>query len=167
MEAINQKIADVVEKERMVAKKISDLKHESHTLKMEIHWLEQERLKASRVLTPDEEETLKKELTAVGELLELVAVISGSLRVVSEESDDSEKLYSIAIDCGTSYDTGLTGLYAKVVLKTKVPKVEAIVKELFEQVGTVRGRGPTDLVWEKDWDDSTSIKLTSHEALSY
>lgn len=166
MDIINQKLAEIVAKERMVAKKIRDLEDESDSLRMEIHWLEQEQLKESRVLTPDEEATLKRELTAVGELLELAAVISGSLHVVSEESDDPEKLYSIAIDCGTSDDTGVAGLYARIVLKTKVPKVEAIVSELFEQVGTVHGRGPTDRVWEKYWDDSTSIKLTSHAALS-
>jgi hypothetical protein len=46
------------------------------------------------------------------------------------------------------------------------PQVEAIAKELFVQEGTAHGINPTNLYWERNWDNSTRIVLTTHEALS-
>jgi predicted nuclease with TOPRIM domain len=164
MEALNQKLAEIEAKKQALQKKLEDIEYEEQQLEQEERWLEQERLKLSRVLTSEEEDTLKKELTAAGELLELVAVICGSLSVVKEEPRSKDVLYEIDIKTAVIFDTGNIGLSAHVTVTTLCPKVEEIVKGLFVQEGTVRN--PPPLFWERHWDYGTRISLTSHEALS-
>jgi hypothetical protein len=167
MDALNKSLAQLEAKQQAIQEKKRTLDREEYDLARERRHLEEERLRLSRKMTPQDEETLKKELTAAGELLELQAVIHGSLRVLSEDPDDPEEFYSIDIQCGTCEDTGVTGLYANVTVKTTVPRVETIVRELFEQEGSVEDRSLSALSWEKNWDYYTRIKLTSHEALAY
>lgn len=167
MEALNEKLAALEKKQQDILDKKRELEYEETSLERERKDLEEERMKLSNELREDEEDQLKKDLTAVGELLELETVILGSLRVVSEEPDEKGKNYSIDIRCGVAFDTGVTGLSAYVTVKTKVPKVEAVLRSLFEQEGDVYGRPPSELYWEKNWDYYTRIKLTTHEALSY
>lgn len=164
MEALNQKLAEIEAKKQALQKKLEDIEYEEQQLEQEERWLEQERLKLSRVLTPEEECILKKELTAAGELLELVAVLCGSLSVVKEEPSSKEVLYEIDIKTAVIFDTGNVGLSAYITLKTLCPKVEEIVKSLFVQEGYVRN--PPPLFWERHWDYGTRISLTTHEALS-
>lgn len=166
MDALNEKLAALEKKLEEIEDKKRQLEDEESRLEKERRQLEEDRLKVSEGLLPHEEDQLKKDLTAVGELLELPAVIIGSLRIVSEEPDTGEKNYSIDIQCGVGFDTGLTGLSAHVTVKTKLPKVEMIAKSLFQQEGDVYRRNSSDLCWEKHWDYYTSIKLTTHEALS-
>jgi hypothetical protein len=167
MEALNRKLSELEARQQAISEKKQTLENEEYDLEQERQHLEEERLKLSKTMTSYDEETLKKELTAAGELLELEAVILGNLRVLSEEPDDPQKLYSINIQCGTCYDTGVTGLYANVTVKTTVPQVETIVRGLFKQEGIVQERPASALYWEKNWDYYTRIKLTSHEALAY
>jgi hypothetical protein len=167
MEALNHKLSQLEAKQQALQEKRRNLTSEEYALERERRHLEEERLKLSKKMTPSDEEALKKELTAAGELLELQVVILGSLRVLSEEPDDPQKLYSIDIQCGTCEDTGVIGLYANVTVKSTVPQVERIVRALFEQEGTVQERPASALYWEKNWDYSTRITLTSHEALAY
>jgi hypothetical protein len=167
MEALNETLAKLEKKYQDIQGKKRDLELEELSIAKQREWLEEERLKLSNILSTYEEEQLKKELTAVGELLELPAVVVGSLRVVSEEPTDKEKQYSIDITCVTSSHSGVTGLSVDVVVSTLSPKVEAIAKELFVQEGTVRGTHPSELYWERHWDYYTHIRLTTHEALSY
>ena len=166
MDALNAKLAELEKKYELIQEKKRDIELEELSLATQQRWLEEERLKLSNILSDYEEDQLKKELTSVGELLELPAVILGTLRIVSEESTDKEKQYSIHIKCETVFDSGLVGLSANVVVNTLSPQVEAIAKQLFVQEGTVRGVNPTDLFWERNWDNSTRIVLTTHEALS-
>ena len=166
MDALTRKLSDLDAKHQALLEKKRDLEYEEHALERERSSLEEERLKLSKTMTAYDKETLEKELTAVGELLELPIVILGSLTVVSEEPDDPEKFYTIDVRCGTCEDTGLTGLYANVIVKTTVPQVETIVRTLFEQEGTVLDRHPSALYWERNWDYSTRITLRSHEALA-
>ena len=167
MDALNEKLAALEQKLEEIEDKKRQLEDEGDALEKERRQLEEDRLKLSEGLTPDEEDQLKKDLTAVGELLELPAVILGSLRIVSEDPDTGDKNYSIDIQCGVTYDTGVTGLSAHVTVKTKLPKVEMIAKSLFKQEGYTDPRGQPSLTWDKHWDYYTKITLTTHEALSY
>lgn len=164
MEALNQKLAEIQAKKEALQQKLEDIEYEEQQLEQEEKRLEEERLKLSRVLTSEEENTLRKELTAVGELLELVAVICGSLSVVKEEPKSKEVLYDIHIKTAVIFDTGNVGLSADVTITTLCPKVEEIIKSLFVQEGYVRN--PPPLFWERHWDYGTRISLTTHEALS-
>lgn len=168
MDALNAQLEALEKRQEEIQQKQRDLDYEEMSLHRERQRIEEERMRLSSELTEGDETQLKKELTAVGELLELPAVILGSLRVVSEEPDEDTQPYSIDIRCGVAFDTGVTGLSAHVTVKTKVPKVEAVVRSLFKQEGTLDTRcSPPGLYWERNWDYSTSIKLTTHEALSY
>lgn len=164
MEALNKKLAEIQAKKEALQQKLEDIEYEGQQLEQEERSLEEERMKLSRVLTLEEEQMLKKELTVAGELLELVAVICGSLRVVKEEPKSKEVLYEIDIKTAVIFDTGNVGLSADVTITTLCPKVEELVKGLFVQEGYVRN--PPPLSWERHWDYGTRISLTTHEALS-
>ena len=167
MDALNAKLAELDKKEREIQTKRYELDSEEYSIERERRQLEEERIKLSQKLTEHDESKLKAELTAVGELLEIPAVILGNLRVVAEEPTDKEKLYSINIKCRTVYDSGITGLRVTVVVNTLSPRVEAIVRELFVQEGSTSDGLKSSLTWEKNWDSRTNIRLTSHEALSW
>jgi hypothetical protein len=168
MDALNETLAQLEKKYEDIQSKKQELELEELSLETQRRYLEEERLKLSQKLTPDEEDTLKKELTAVGELLELVAVIIGTLEVTPvAPSEDTKGLYEITLETGVVFDSGLTGLSVRAIIKTLCPQVEAIVRSLFVQEGHVRDRSRTSLNWEKHWDYSTRIRLTTHEALSY
>jgi hypothetical protein len=168
MDALNMKLSKLQKKQADIQQEKSQLEYEETIIGREIEKIEEERLALSQTMTPYQEECLKKEFTALGELLELPAVILATLEVVSiAPSEDPRDLYKISIETGVTSDSGVTGLYVKAVIKTICPKVEHIVKSLFEQEGHVRGRASNSLFWEKNWDYHTSIRLTSHEALSW
>jgi hypothetical protein len=168
MDTLNSKLAELDKKEKDIQKKKDDLEYEERCLEQERETIEEERLKLSQILTPHEEEQLKKELTAVGELLELPVVISADLELISEAPPQpSSNLYKINITTEVTFDSGLTGLYIRANVQTLCPQVEAIVRSLFVQEGHVRERASSSLFWEKNWDYHTSIRLTSHEALSW
>jgi hypothetical protein len=167
MEALNKRLATLEVRQRELTQKKDQLEHEEYDLEREREELEVERLKLSQKMTPDEEDTLKKELTAVGELLELVAVIIATFEVISvAPSEDKKELYKITIETGVTSDSGVSGLYVRANIKTLCPQIEKIVRSLFVQEGHVRDRLESSLTWEKHWDYSTWIRLTTHEALS-
>jgi hypothetical protein len=168
MDTLNSKLAELDKKEKDIQKKKQDLEYEEICLEREREIIEEERLKLSQLLTPYEEEQLKKELTAVGELLELPVVIIADLEVISEAPPQpTTKLYEITITTGVTFDSGNTGLYVKASIQTLCPQVEAVVRSLFIQEGSVRDRKESSLTWEKNWDYNTRILLTTHEALSW
>ena len=156
MDALNQKIAALEERQRELTAKKEAIENEEHSLTWELSQLEQERLRLAKVLRPEDEGQLRSELQAVGHLLELSDVIHGSLRIVSEEPAD--ELYSIDIRCGVIFDTGVSGLSAEVVIKTKDHHVVNIVKTLFEQERQPPDWSPLNLSWEKDWDYGYGIR---------
>jgi hypothetical protein len=165
MDALNARLAEVERKQTAITQKKDELEHEEIELERERERIEKERLKLSQKMTEHEEMYLKQQLTALGELLELPAVIIATLEVMSVAPPEEERnLYKISIDTGVTFDSGLTGLYVRANIKTLCPQVEVIVKSLFVQEGYVREKLP--LAWEKHWDYSTRIRLTTHEALS-
>lgn len=167
MDALNARLANIEKKQKEISQKKNELEHEEYELEREREEIEQERLRLSQKMTPDEEDTLKKELTALGELLELVAVIIGTLDVIPvAPSEDGRELYKISIETGVTFDSGLSGLYVRANVRTLCPQVEAIMRSLFVQEGHVRDRSESALTWEKHWDYGTWIRLTTHEALS-
>ncbi len=157
MDALNQKITALEERQRELTAKKEAIENEEHSLNWELSQLEQERLRLAKVLRPEDEEQLRKELEAVGHLLELSDVIHGSLRIVSEEPAD--ELYSIDIRCSITFDTGVSGLWVDVAIKTKDLHVVNIVKTLFEQERPPPDWSPLNLSWEKDWDYGYSIRF--------
>jgi predicted nuclease with TOPRIM domain len=168
MEALNNKLAELDKKQEELQKKKQELEFEESRMELEREELEEERLKLSQTMTPYEEECLKKELTALGELLELPAVILATLEVMQvAPTENPRDLYNIHIDTGVRFDSGNIGLSVRAIIKTLCPKVESIVRSLFVQEGYVQGHSEFSLRWEKNWDYSTRIRLTTHEALSY
>jgi hypothetical protein len=168
MDALNARLAAIEAKQKEISQKKDTLEHEEWSLERERDEIEEERLKLSQKMTPHEEDVLKKELTALGELLELPAVIIATLEVEqSPPTEDKKELYKISIETGVTFDSGLTGLYVRAIIKTLCPQVEAIMRSLFKQEGYRRDRNEAALFWEKHWDYHTSIRLTTHEALSY
>lgn len=167
MDALNARLAELDAKQKEISQKKDALEHEEYTLEQERERIEEERLKLSQKMTPEEENCLKKELTALGELLELPAVIIATLEVMSvAPTEDPRDLYKIRIDTGVTFDSGVTGLSVRAIVKTLCPQVESIMRSLFVQEGHVRDRSKDALTWERHWDYSTSIRLTTHEALS-
>ncbi len=167
MDALNTKLSKLQKKQADIQREKNQLEYEEAIIEREIEKIEEERLSLSQTMTPYQEDCLKKELTALGELLELPAVILATLEVMSvPPTEDARDLYKIRIDTGVTFDSGVTGLSVRAIIKTVCPKIEAIVKSLFEQEGYVRERAANSLFWEKNWDYHTSIRLTSHEALS-
>jgi hypothetical protein len=167
MEALNAKLAELNEREKAVLQKKDELEHEEVCIERERQELEEERLQLSQKLTPDAELNLRKELTALGELFELVAVIHAFFEVDPIlPSEDPRDLYKITINTEVTFDSGLTGLYVRASIKTLSPAVEAVVRSLFIQEGHCRDRPSNALTWEKHWDYGTRISLTTHEALS-
>lgn len=164
MEALNAKLSALEAKQMELEDKKRQLEDEECALIQEKHQLEQERLKLSKVLLPAEKEQLKQELIAVGELLELPSVILGSLHVVSENPTWDGQLYSIDIDTSLSFDSGVSGLRVDVLVKTKQPAVEDVVKSLFEQEGYGLSKEPPDLCWQIHWDYYRRIKLKERKA---
>jgi hypothetical protein len=167
MDALNTKLAKLQEKQATIQKQKDELDLEERSIEWEIDELEKERLTLSQKMTSHQEDTLKKELTALGELLELPAVILASLELERVPPTESTKLYTISIETGVTYDSGLTGLYVKATVQTLCPQVEAIMRSLFVQEGHVGDKPASSLTWEKHWDYSTRISLTTHEALSW
>jgi hypothetical protein len=163
MDALNTRLADLREKKKMLQKKRDALSSEEKSLEMERMRIEQERLRLSQKLSPQQEMFLKQELTAVGELLELTAVIKGKLQVISAPAEDENELYTISIKTELIF-SWVTGLSVNVLIKTVCPQVEAIVRSLFIQEGDLPETIP--LYYERDCDHGTRIRLTTHEALS-
>ncbi len=167
MEALNAQLAENARRQQEILSKRDALDHEEIELERERGRLEEERLKLSQKLTPHEERHLRSELTALGELLELPAVILATLEVMSiPPSEDPRDLYKIRINTHVTYDSGVTGLSVRALIKTVCPDVEAVIRSLFIQEGSVRDRMKSSLSWEKNWDYHTWIRLTTHEALS-
>jgi hypothetical protein len=168
MDALNARLAAIEAKQKEISRKKDVLDHEEIHLERERQEIEEERLKLSQKMSPHEEETLKKELTALGELLELPAVIIATLEVgQGPATEDTKELYKISIETRVTFDSGLTGLYVRAIITTACPQVEAITRSLFKQEGHMRDGQEGALFWEKHWDYSRSIRLTTHEALSY
>ena len=168
MDALNARLAAIEAKQKEISQKKDTLEHEEITLERERQEIEEERLKLSQTMSPHEEDVLKKELTALGELLELPAVIIATLEVAqSPPPEGTKELYKISIETGVTFDSGLRGLYVRATITTACPQVEAIMRSLFKQEGHMRGGQECALFWEKHWDYHTSIRLTTHEALSY
>jgi hypothetical protein len=168
MDALNARLAALEKKQKEIDAKKDALDYEEHLLEREREEIEEERIKLSQKMTPEVETYLKKELTALGELLELPAVIVATLEVMSvAPTEDPRDLYKIRIDTGVTSDSGVTGLTVRALIKTLSPHVEAIVRSLFVQEGHMRERPGRSLYWERHWDYSTYIRLTTHEALSW
>lgn len=167
MDALNARLAELDKKLDKITHQKAELEYQEIMLEREREEIEEERIKVSQKMTPDDETYLKKELTALGELLELPAVIVATLEVMSvAPTEDPRDIYKIRIDTGVTFDSGVTGLSVRAIVKTLSPQVEAIVRSLFVQEGHVRDRSEYALRWEKHWDYHTWIRLTTHEALS-
>jgi hypothetical protein len=121
--------------------------------------IEAERVKASPELTADEEMWLRDELTVVGNILCGDNVLFGGLNLLDEEPDEmntegyfgethSKKFsISVKVDVTTEFTAGLC---VRVDVKTKLPKIEAIVREMFESTDNGKDVGRRN--WPVDWD---------------
>lgn len=167
MEALNAQLANIQKRKQEILQIKDALEHEEMDIERDIERLEEERLKLSQKLSPSDERHLRSELTALGELLELPAVILATLEIMSiPPTQDPRDLYKIRIDTHVTYDSGVTGLSVRARIITVCPEVEAVVRSLFVQEGHVRDSDKCTHMWEKNWDYHTWIRLTSHEALS-
>ncbi len=128
------------------------------------------RAKKAGGLTKEEEKWLRDELTVVGEILGGERVLFGSLKLLDEDPDKMEtsgyfgqehsEKFSIAIDVGicTEFNAGLS---CKVVVKTKVPQVEDIVREMLVSSEDEYEENPDPYrrEWPINWDYYQKIIL--------
>jgi hypothetical protein len=167
MEALNLRLTQLKARQADILKERKNLEKEELDLDIERKRLEEERIRLSQKLSPHHEGHLKRELTILGELFEFPNVIKGELRIIpSPPTQDERDLYKILMKTGIVYEWGMNGLSVYASIWTVCPEVEAIIRSLFIQEVIVEDSPDRDLRWEINWDKRTSIKLTTHEALS-
>lgn len=120
-------------------------------------------------LSPEDEITLRRSLTVVGQLLAGDDVLSGGFELVDEEPDemdgghygDTKGLpFSLNVATGFCLDVS-PGLGVRATLKTKNAKVRAIVREMITSTEYVRDseKHQERTYWSIDWDSYSRIEV--------
>lgn len=159
----------------LVAKR-EELQEKEYTIHRELRGLEDDikELKRKQMetlvsdLSKDEENWLRDELTVVGKILCDENVMFGGLNLLHEDpvemhtsgyfGPEHSKKFSIVIDLSicTEFRASLS---CTVTVKTKSPKIEAIVREMFESSEDSYKPDPCRRNWPIDWDYHHNIQL--------
>lgn len=119
-------------------------------------------------LSSEEENWVRDELTVIGKILCGENVVFGGLKLLHEDPDKMEtsgyfgpehsKKFSIEIKLSicTEFQASLT---CNVIVKTKSPKIEAIVREMFESSEDSYKPDPCRRDWPINWDYHHNIVL--------
>lgn len=130
--------------------------------------LQKHRATMTAHLSEEEEKWLRDELTVVGTILCGENVIFGSLKLLDEEPDEMHtsgyfgtehsKKYSIEMNVSicTEFKASLS---CNVIVKTKTPCIEAIVREMFESSEESYNPDPIRREWNINWDYHNTIEL--------
>jgi len=163
------KISELVEKREALQEKEYEINHELRNLETDIAELKRKQMESIvSDLSEDEENWLRDELTVVGKILCGENVVFGGLKLLHDDPDEMHtsgyfgpehsKKFSIQIDLSicTEFRASLT---SNVIVKTKSPKIEAIVREMFESSEDSYKPAPCRRDWPINWDYHHNIVL--------
>lgn len=169
MSTFDKKIEALEKRRAEIAATEEKLRRETEKIDEEIVRLGKEKVEASDKLTPQEEKDLRKRLTVLGGLLTKERVLFAYLRLKSEEPDtdvasgycgiEITGKYSISIETYLIEEYGGPGFRINATIKTKVPHVEAIVREMFDDNYKEPGMPAFRTLWNTDWDYGNRIIL--------
>lgn len=168
MATYEEQLAALAEKMEKLEEESARISDEQHDIRRQVEELERKRKESLPGLTEKQEKWLRQELTVVGKILCSEDVVFGRLELLDEEPDTTSyttgyfgtndpKKFSVDISVGLCIEFQ-AGLRCNVTVKTKTPRVEDIVREMFEQVNEY----PPELVkrtWDVNWDYRQTIVL--------
>lgn len=163
------KIAELVAERDALEDKEHDLFYKKRKIEDEINELKRKQMEANvSDLSPDEEKWVRDELTVMGKILCGDNVVFGGLYLEHEEPDEMNtggyfgqehsKKFSVQINLSICTEFRAS-LNCKVVVKTKSPKIEAIVREMFESSEDSYKPDPCRRHWPINWDYHYNITL--------
>jgi len=162
-------IGELIAKREALQDKEYELHNELRRLEDDIKELKRKQIENTvSDLSPEEEGWVRDELTVVGKILCGENIIFGGLNLRHEDPDEMNtqgyfgqkhsKKFSIKIDL--SICTEFTAsLQCDVTIKTKSPKIEAIVREMFESTEDSYKPDPCRRHWPINWDYHYRILL--------
>ena len=158
-EALSRREAELEAQER-------EIERERRKIKERLEEIEKEKIRQSPELDAETERWLRDELTVVGRILCGDNVLFGGLNLLDEEPDEmnSEGYFgethskkfsiSVKVDVMTEFTAGLC---VRVDVRTKLPKIEAIVREMFGSTDNEEDTGRRN--WPIDWDYYYRVEL--------
>ncbi len=163
------KISELVASREELQDKQYELSNKLRRLEDEIDELKRQQMENTiSDLSEEEEKWVRDELTVVGKILCGENVIFGGLDLLHEDPEDVDtsgyfgpkhsKKFSIDVDVSVCTEFRAS-LNCKVTVKTKSPKIEAIVREMFESSEDHYKPDPCRRNWPIDWDYHYSITL--------
>ena len=163
------KISELVDKRDELENKRDTLEYELRRLKEDIEELKRKQIENTVSDLSEEEETwLRDELTVVGKILCGENVVFGGLELKHEDPDQMDTSGYFGPDHSTKFSIGVdisictefrASLNCEVTVKTKSPKIEAIVREMFESSEDTYKSDPCRRSWPINWDYHHSITL--------
>lgn len=176
MTSYEEKTAALYKRQNEIRNLESELERESREIGEQLEILEEERVALSEKLSDIEEKELRKRLTVLGNLLTKERVHFANLSVCDEEPDIEVARgycgikitgkYSISIETHLIEEYGGPGFRINAKIKTKLPHVEEIVRDMFDQEGYKEPNYPAiPTSWSTDWDYGYCIALKKPVAL--
>lgn len=164
-----EKIAELVAKREELQEQEYTISHELRGIEDNIEELKRKQMETIvSDLSEEEENWIRDELTVVGKILCGENVIFGGLKLLHEDPDEMHtqgyfgnehsKKFSIKIDLSICTEFHAS-LHCSVIVKTKSPKIEAIVREMFESSEDSYKPEPCRRDWPIDWDYYHHITL--------
>ena len=167
----DEQIAALEEKLREMREAEERLQERKRDMEEELAEIVRKRKETMPGLSEKQEKWLRQELTVAGRVFCGKDVLFGSLEIVDEDptedsydigfyghmSEKTEKKFSVEVSVKMCIEFQ-AGLRCDIKVKTKTPRVEEIVREMFEQnpddgEGTLRRR------WDVNWDYHQSVVL--------
>lgn len=168
MATYEEQLAALKEKMKELEEERTRIEYEEYDIRRQVEELERKRKEYLPGLTEKEEKWLRQELTVVGKILSSDDVLFGCLELLDEEPDmkdysagyfgtNDPKKFSVEISVNLCIEFQ-AGLRCCVKVKTKTPRVEEIVREMFEQTMDYE---PELLKrrWDVNWDYHQKILL--------
>jgi hypothetical protein len=170
MSTIEEQLAALQKEFDTAEEQMQKLRSRTYKIKDEIRDLEREREKQSKGFSEEEEKNLREQLKVLASVLTNDYNHFASLTLVDEEPGESAQFgyfsspvsdkYSITITkCDFGMEVGEPGFNIDCVIKTKMPAVERIVRETFEQEGYTGDKNILQTSWVTNWDYHQKIRL--------
>lgn len=105
----------------------------------------QNELGSDIILEYKDELALRKDLMAIDDIINKIQNDESEVHLIYEVPDINDKLYSTRVDVNTTYGWGRDSTSFNVIIKTKCPAVESIVREVMQQYDGMRRLGNDNL----------------------
>ena len=142
--SLKQKYYEICQEKRdmetLLNKKEEDNDDSLREVELKIRQLQNE-LGSDVVLEYKDELALRKDLMAIDDIINKIPNDESEVHLIYEVPDDAHKLYSTRIDINTGPGWGRDCTSFNVVIKTKCPAVERIVREVMQQYDGMRRYG--------------------------